>query len=124
NLRYDGIAIASRIPMMMITTSSSISVNPSFALSLSLMSFTPSCLRSGRRLPSAPLPLGSSPPRVIAAPQAERGARSPAPLAASGVSLAYGQEPETMSADGPAFLNVAWPTVDWMQYVVADADCT
>src|SRR5258707_495600 len=33
NLRYDGIAIASRIPMMMMTTRSSMSVKPSSLLS-------------------------------------------------------------------------------------------
>ena len=54
-----------------------------------------------------------------------RGARSPVPLASqTGSAELYGQAPETMSADGPAFLKTAWPTVDWMQYVVAVADCT
>src|SRR4051794_12895727 len=51
NLRYDGIAIASRIPMMMMTTRSSMSVKPSSAwsrlrMASNVFSFSASCTRA------------------------------------------------------------------------------
>jgi hypothetical protein len=36
----------------------------------------------------------------------------------------YGQVPVRMSAPGPDFFHVSAPTVDWMQYVVDEADWT
>ena len=44
------------------------------------------------------------------------GARCAAPPhEPTGEPWVYGQEPETMSADGPAFMKIEVPTVDWMQ---------
>jgi hypothetical protein len=57
-------------------------------------------------------------------PTTQKGAVTRALLRQTDEASAYGQAPETMSAEGPAFFQVTEPTVDWMQYVVEFADCT
>src|ERR1051326_698669 len=81
NFRYDGIAIASRIPMMMMTTRSSMSVKPSFAWSRFRMTCTEfSFLRGYRKTRGDAAGIGDDmnvtnpPSRGIAHPEKAQGA--------------------------------------------------
>src|SRR5919108_338793 len=101
NDRYDGIAIASRMPRMMMTTSSSMRVKPLSSPAIRFRNFS--------RINSLLLP------------GRDEARRSRRPQLASNSKRAYGQAPVTMSAPGPALFQVALPTVLWTQYVVDDA---
>ena len=110
--RYDGTAIASRMPMMMITTRSSIRVKP-FSLFAS------------RRLRMA-VSTGVSPSRFlelrsVGVGRQKRGARSPAPSPYQSRplhALCYAQAPDTSTCRGSGGLmcQVEPPWTSWRQY--------
>src|SRR6059058_4193105 len=100
NERYEGIAIASRMPRMMMTTRSSMRVKP--------LSSPASRFDNLSRIALLLLPDDVTPAR--------NSAEGPAPPSIQLSSAeAYGHAPVTMSAPGPAFFQVAGPTVLWTQ---------